>query len=89
MSEAAKGQGTTLSSAIESRLGTFADRHALSPREIEVLSLLVRGVHPKAMGSEIGCRYASVRTYLGRMYRKLGCSGACELVLRFFEHASL
>jgi DNA-binding CsgD family transcriptional regulator len=76
-----EGQG------LDHRLSDFVAQHRLSPREAEVLLLLLRGVHPKAMGSELGCRYASVRTHLCRMYRKLHCSGARELVLRFFAAA--
>lgn len=72
---------------LDLRLSDFAAQHHLSPREAEVLLLLLRGVHPKAIGAELGCRYASVRTHLCRMYRKLHCSGARELVLRFFAGA--
>jgi DNA-binding CsgD family transcriptional regulator len=68
----------------ESKVLGFAAEHRLSEREREVLSLLLRGVHPKAMGSRLGCRYASVRTHLGRMCRKVRCSGSLELVLKFF-----
>lgn len=68
----------------EPRIRAFAAEHRLSEREREILSLLLRGVPPKAMGGIIGCRYASVRTHLGRMCRKLGCSGSLELVLKFF-----
>ena len=82
------GQGVDRPQPFDSQVGDFVTEHRLSPRESEVLVLLLRGVHPKAMGSEIGCRYASVRTHLSRMYRKLGCSGARELVLRFFAHTS-
>ncbi|HEY3497395.1 MAG TPA: helix-turn-helix transcriptional regulator [Polyangiaceae bacterium] len=81
-------QGVERPQPFAGKIGDFVAKHRLSPRESEVLVLLLRGVHPKAMGNEIGCRYASVRTHLSRMYRKLGCSGARELVLRFFAHAS-
>lgn len=69
---------------LECRVRRFAGEHRLSAREQEILLLLLRGVHPKAMGGVLGCRYASVRTHVGRMCRKLGCSGSLELVLKFF-----
>jgi DNA-binding CsgD family transcriptional regulator len=70
---------------LEERLRVFAQAHRLSPREGEVLLLLLRGVHPKAIGDMIGCQYTSVRTHIGRMCRKVQCSGARELLLRFFS----
>jgi DNA-binding CsgD family transcriptional regulator len=74
---------------LEGSVHAFAGEHHLSEREREILLLLLRGVHPKAMGSELGCRYASVRTHLGRMCRKLGCSGSLELVLKFFSRSQV
>ena len=66
------------------RMRSFAAVHRLSEREQEVLLLLLSGVPPKAMGERLGCEYTSVRTHLGRMFKKLKCSGTLELVLRFF-----
>jgi DNA-binding CsgD family transcriptional regulator len=72
---------------IDERIVSFSAEYRLSPREREVLTLLLRGVHPKAMSTALGCQYASVRTHLGRICRKVRCSGARELVLRFFAGA--
>jgi DNA-binding CsgD family transcriptional regulator len=63
----------------------FGISHGLSQRERQILLLLARGAHPKSIGDAIGCGYASVRTHLRRMYAKLGCSGARELMIRFFS----
>lgn len=70
--------------ATEQRIHRFVTKHTLSTREAQVLRLLIGGVEPKAMESSLGCRYASIRTHLWRMYKKLGCSGTRELILRFF-----
>jgi DNA-binding CsgD family transcriptional regulator len=79
-----EAHGARATDGVEGGVDAFAIDHGLSQRETEILLLLLRGVHPKAMGSELGCQYASVRTHLGRMCRKLRCSGSLELVLKFF-----
>lgn len=68
-----------------SRMQQFCAKHHLSPREREVLEQLCRGQHPKAIGDMIGASYASVRTHLRRIYKKVGCSGVRELVIRYFS----
>ena len=69
------------------RVRQFRDDHGLSRREEDVLLLVASGVHPKGIADALGCGYATVRTYLRRIYRKLGCSGARELVVRFFNES--
>lgn len=64
-------------------VGVFGRMHRFSQREEQILLMLVQGWHPKEIGDAIGCGYASVRTHLRRMYKKLGCSGIRELVVRF------
>ena len=72
---------------ISGRVQTFGSAHQLSPRERQVLDLICRGHHPKAVGDLIGCGYASVRTHLRRMYKKASCSGVRELMIRVFSDA--
>ncbi|MEY2931865.1 MAG: hypothetical protein RL033_2614 [Pseudomonadota bacterium] len=67
------------------RVNTFGSAYRLSPREHQVLDLICRGHHPKAVAELVGCGYASVRTHLRRIYRKVGCSGVRELMVRFFS----
>lgn len=62
----------------------FCAAHQLSPREREVLVLVCRGYHPKMVAEMIGAGYESVRTHLRRIYKKVGCSGVRELVVRVF-----
>jgi len=71
--------------SLAARVHAFGMRHALSQRESEILLLVARGVHPKSVAESVGCGYSSVRTHLRRTYKKLGCSGARELMIRFFS----
>jgi DNA-binding CsgD family transcriptional regulator len=57
-------------------------RYGLSPREQNVLFMLLRGVHVKEVASSLGCSYSTVRTYVQRAARKLDCSGMPELLAR-------
>lgn len=70
---------------LDTRVQVLAGRYRLSPREQEILLLLVHGVCQKEIGGKVGCAYSSVRTHISRMSAKLGCSGTTELVLRFFS----
>ncbi len=65
----------------------FGTAYRLSPRERQILELVCCGQHPKAVGNLVGCGYASVRTHLRRTYKKVGCSGVRELMIRFFSEA--
>ncbi|MET0791292.1 MAG: helix-turn-helix transcriptional regulator [Polyangiaceae bacterium] len=69
------------------RVRMFCTTYRLSPREQQVLNLICRGHHPKDVAEQIGAGYASVRTHLRRTYKKVGCSGLRELVIRFFSEA--
>jgi DNA-binding CsgD family transcriptional regulator len=69
------------------RVHTFGSTYRLSPREHQILDLICRGHHPKAIADLVGCGYASVRTHLRRIYKKVGCSGVRELMVRFFLDA--
>jgi len=74
---------------LDVRSKVFARRYGLSPREQQILLLLVRGVRQKEISGVVGCAYSSVRTYVSRMSTKLSCSGTTELVLRFFNEPAL
>lgn len=72
-------------SADEARLAGFARDHRLSPRETEILSLLIEGIEPKAIGLHVRCAHSSVRTHLRRLARKLGGHTTREILIRFFD----
>ncbi len=52
----------------------------LSPREREVLDLVVRGWRNDAISHELRISVKTVDTFRTRIYRKLGCHNATELV---------
>ncbi|HEY8944229.1 MAG TPA: helix-turn-helix transcriptional regulator [Polyangiaceae bacterium] len=68
----------------QARITALAKAHHLSGREQQILAEMARGVHLKEIGARIGCSYASVRTHVRRMGAKLRCSGAKEVLVRFF-----
>ena len=68
----------------QSRVVTLAAGYRLSGREQQILAEMARGVHLKEIGVRLGCSYASVRTHVRRMANKLRCSGAKEVIVRFF-----
>jgi DNA-binding NarL/FixJ family response regulator len=55
----------------------------LSPREIEVLSLLSRGLSNKEIAGQLHLSFETVRTYLRTIYEKLHVHCRTEAVLRY------
>lgn len=58
---------------------TAAEAESLSPREVEVLEWLVKGLAYKEVAAELGIRYSTVHRHLESIYRKLhahSCSHA-------------
>ncbi len=62
-------------------------RYGLSPREEDVLLMLLRGVHMKEVAASLGCSYSTVRTHAQRAARKLDCSGTPQLLARIVRDA--
>jgi DNA-binding CsgD family transcriptional regulator len=54
----------------------------LSPREIEILELIERGMPTKRMGGALDppCATETVKTHLKRLFRKLGAKTRAEAV---------
>jgi DNA-binding CsgD family transcriptional regulator len=73
--------------SLTERVERFAETNGLSRRERSVLFLILAGVHPKAIGGALDCRYSTVRTHLRRMGRKLACAGTLQLVARFLSES--
>jgi len=73
-------------SSVTVRAEALGHRYRLSRRERQILTLLAEGTELKAIGSQIGCSYSSVRTHLRRMARKIGCTTTREILIRFFRH---
>ena len=52
----------------------------LTPRELQVLELLVEGRGPRAIAAELGVTYATARTHVQHVLRKLGAHSQREAV---------
>jgi len=62
-------------------LQVLRQRHAsLSPREQEVMALIVSGLLNKLVGSELGISEITVKAHRGKVMRKMGASSFAELV---------
>jgi FixJ family two-component response regulator len=84
--------GAQLLGAIESALGRRGDAGArppgepapahgqLSPREREVMGLMVKGLHNRRIAEELGISPRTVEVHKARIREKLGVSNLVELV---------
>jgi DNA-binding CsgD family transcriptional regulator len=61
---------------------TALARSPLTPREREVVLLLVEGASTRKIASKTGLTVATVHTYLKRIYPKMGVHSRVELVAR-------
>jgi DNA-binding NarL/FixJ family response regulator len=58
-----------------------ATNDALTPRELDIVRLVGRGLGNKEIAEELGVSVATVRTHLNRVYDKLGPGSRVELAL--------
>ncbi len=61
----------------------------LSPREVQVMELLVAGNTHKAVGDLLGINNKTVSSYRNRIFTKMGFSHNAEMVLYVSEHGLL
>ncbi len=65
----------------EAEMRALRDRHAsLSPREREVMALVVSGLLNKQVGGELGISEITVKAHRGRMMQKMQASSLADLV---------
>ena len=67
-------------SGSKARVESFANRHELSPRQREVVQLLVEGLTTIAMADALGISPHTVRDHLKHLYRKTGANSRGELL---------
>jgi DNA-binding NarL/FixJ family response regulator len=58
-----------------------SDRHGLTPREREILTLLARGLTAQGIAHVTGTSVRTVDKHLEHTYRKLGCGDRLTAVL--------
>jgi two-component system, NarL family, nitrate/nitrite response regulator NarL len=56
-------------------------RSVLTPREIEIVQMVTRGLRNKAIGERLSISEGTVKVHLHNIYEKLGVDGRLELVL--------
>jgi FixJ family two-component response regulator len=65
----------------EAQMRVLRQRHAsLSPREQEVMALVVRGLLNKQVAGELGISEITVKAHRGKMMRKMGADSFADLV---------
>jgi two-component system NarL family response regulator len=67
-----------LPAEVGERLAERVPQSDLSPREVDVLRLLVTGLSNKAIGAELGVSEGTVRTHVSNILLKLGAAGRTE-----------
>lgn len=70
---------------VAAMLGHFADMHHLSAREREILALLAAGRQAKEIARELDLALATVKEYIGGIYRKTGVRGRGELAAKLLS----
>jgi DNA-binding NarL/FixJ family response regulator len=61
-------------------------RHGLSPRERETLELLSRGLSVPAIAGEMYVSLSTAKTYVTRLYDKLGASNRAQAIMAAVQH---
>jgi len=70
----------------ETWTGVVADL-ALSPQQARIVGLILRGMRDKQIAAELGLSVPTVRTYLSRVFVRVGVQDRVELILRVFTVA--
>lgn len=74
------GVGDAASSTLAQRGQSRAAAPVLSPREREVMGLLVQGLHNRRIAEELGISHRTVEVHKARVLEKLGVRSVVELV---------
>ncbi len=71
--------------ATEDSYRAFSARFGISPRETEVIRLLLGGLSYKEIMSSLGISMPTVKTHVGSIYRKTSCNNKMQLSLLFLS----
>jgi DNA-binding CsgD family transcriptional regulator len=66
-------------------LGRLAERFGLTPREIEIASLVLRGNKNHQIGKQLFLSVQSVKNILTRIYQKIGVQGRSEMISKLMR----
>jgi len=68
------------------RVANIDGKNLLTPREEQVVALVADGMSNREVALELGLREHTIKTYLFRIFEKLGISRRVELVLFAMNH---
>lgn len=74
-----------LATALSRRRGT-TERFVLSAREMEVLRMLRDGLSVPAIALEMYISYSTAKTYVARVYQKLGATNRAQALMAAVQH---
>ena len=62
---------------------TFDQAKSLTDSEMRIVNELVKGLSNKEIGLRLNLAYRTVAFHLGRIYKKTGCKGRIELIMKY------
>ena len=77
---------TVLSPRVEARLAERNARPTLTPREMDILRLIVRGWSNKEIGADLGITETTVKGYLKALFLKLGVADRTQAAITAVQH---
>jgi len=77
---------TVLSPRVKARLAERNARPGLTPREIDILRLIVRGWSNKEIGAELGITETTVKGYLKALFLKLNVVDRTQAAIAAVQH---
>jgi len=77
---------TVLSPRVEARLAERNSRPSLTPREMDILRLIVRGWSNKEIGAELGITETTVKGYLKALFLKLNVADRTQAAITAVQH---
>ena len=78
--------GSVMPAEVALRFNERKQRKDLSPRELEVLKLIVRGRSNKEIAGDLGVGEESVKSYLKSLFHKLGVADRTQAAIEAIRH---
>jgi DNA-binding NarL/FixJ family response regulator len=75
--------------AFEGRIARCAEAWQLTPRQIEVVSMAVRGLANKEIAAQLGCAPHTIELHMSEALRRAKVDGRAALVAAFWSGAAL
>jgi DNA-binding CsgD family transcriptional regulator len=72
--------------SIYTKIGARPDSSALTPRELEILTLLAAGHATPDIANKLGITPGTVKTHLTRIYKKIGTKNRVQAARYYLDH---